>query len=105
MDIIFKDDDPIAYPYGYYYNNEVYCNDYIELINFNYETSWDWLMPVVEKIEKEGYEVDIYSNKCEMATNFGSTLLNPILYDKGSKIESTWLACVQFIQWYNQNKK
>lgn len=64
-----------------------------------YHSSWDWLMPVVERIESLGYEVtirgeivNIYIPNCE---DFGAT--------QKTKIGSTWLAVVEFIKWYNKN--
>lgn len=65
-----------------------------------YHSSWDWLMPVVEKIEaiedSDNYEVDIFGNCCQIGISenaIGET-----------KIEATWNAVILFIQWYNQNK-
>ncbi len=79
-----------------------------------YHLSWNWLMPVVEKIEsiKDTYHgyfgVHIISNNCTIqATNFKSNkpIANPPYYfadyTLNSKIESTWHAVVEFIKWYN----
>src|SRR5437870_607544 len=33
--------------------------------NLKYHTSWDWLMPVVEKIESLDFQADIYWNHCD----------------------------------------
>ena len=68
-----------------------------------YHSSFDWLMPVVEKIEGMGIKVEIEGNGCDI------NRLNPFHpYNNGaacdSKIESVWLALVEFIKWYNQNK-
>jgi hypothetical protein len=71
--------------------------------HMQYHSSWDWLMPVVEKIEaienSDDYEVDIFGNCCEIGTNDNHSAVGK------TKIEATWKAVVQFIQWYNQNKK
>lgn len=79
-----------------------------------YDTSWDWLMPVVEKINEEGYSVDIYGHKF---TNLGMlNTINGCLIEswngKGiaaymgnkTKIGFTYAAVVEFIKWYNINK-
>lgn len=76
-----------------------------------YHSSWDWLMPVVEKIEnslKLKYEVEIGNNLYAVNEN----LYRCIIHDAGnafhlelesnSKAESVWLAVTKFIQWYNQ---
>jgi hypothetical protein len=95
-----------------------------------YHTSWDWLMPVVEKIEglfHKGFAIvvnisgdggyigingtnagaDKYEGKREIANTLNANYFNDFPgADKVSKIEAVWQACVQFIQWYNnQNKK
>lgn len=82
-----------------------------------YDKSWDWLMPVVEKVESiwddyHGYfGVHINSNSCTIQ---GTKLrTNPENYHPayfadytlGSKIESTYAAIVVFIIWYNENIK
>lgn len=70
-----------------------------------FHTSWDWLMPVVEKIEKFGYAssieggdsdegylcdfIDINNMECSCASNYTS------------KIEAVWRSVIQFIEWYN----
>ena len=69
-----------------------------------YDTSWDWLMPVVEKIESfDGFSVRIEGcaayvvngDSCLLIQNTNCTL---------SKIEAVYDMCIQFIQWYNKNK-
>lgn len=80
-----------------------------------YSTSWDWLLPVVEKIENtwidgaksickiQGNRVEIYHTvgykNTDFATNHGYNGEN---YDK---ITSVYKAVVDFIKWYNENKQ
>ena len=58
-----------------------------------YHKSWDWLMPVVEKCligEAESPErliSNIYENICTLSLN------------------STYNACIEFIEWYNLQSK
>ena len=67
-----------------------------------YRSSWDWLMPVVEKIESLGNGVTIYKKGCHV-NDIGIFSTNG--FNHSSKIEQTWKACVEFIKWYNgQNK-
>ena len=96
-----------------------------KLHNLKYHSSWDWLMPVVEKIESihdkhHGYfGVHISSNTCSIqGTNLWKSLLLAIPFDASkpygpvycsdtnaifdTKIESTWYAVVSFIKWYNK---
>jgi hypothetical protein len=84
-----------------------------------YHTSWDWLMPVVEKIESihnkhDGYyAVYIGSNSCTIqGTELHRALKDiegygAVYFDNvtnGTKIESTWQAVIHFIQWYKEAK-
>lgn len=77
---------------------------------FKYHTSWDWLMPVVDKIEKKGCIIEIsYSIVCmcriciigkkyEKAFN--------IINDNNGGIQpisAVYKSIVEFIKWYNQN--
>lgn len=79
-----------------------------------YHSSWDWLMPVVEKIEKfdEGVcSVFIAGTDCDIAFsskyNKDGEDYDAPNFRKSSedKMKSTWQAVVQFVQWYNTPKK
>lgn len=70
-----------------------------------YHTSWDWLMPVVEKIEEDD-EVDVnillngtrifkWRTDMDIVNNVAQ-----ISFDK--KIEHVYDAVVEFIEWYNK---
>jgi len=75
-----------------------------------YNSNWNWLMEVVEKIESL---TDINSSGCFMVLESigfnakfilddGTRIFNPC---KGeTKIEAVYNACVEFIKWYNLNK-
>lgn len=91
------------------FNGELVFNtetrEEFEVEQLKYHTSWDWLMPVVEKIESIGYNVNIRRLK---------TSIHPILEDKelfgfvcgdvSKKLDITYDTIVQFIEWYNENK-
>ena len=92
-----------------------------KLEGLKYDKSWDWLMPVIEKIEKlevKGYEedkefiqqftVEISNEQCvihrDFAPQYWGTETDFLeLYDCNnmSKIESTFTAIVKFIEWFN----
>lgn len=71
-----------------------------------YHNSWDWLMPVVEKIESLGANVLIGRMLCDIKYT------NPLNEDEifeirivsGIKINAVNGAVVKFIKWYNENK-
>jgi hypothetical protein len=83
--------------------------DYLEDC-LKYHKSWDWLMPVVEKIESfifdenNSYNVTIGStNYCIIQDSNGDSV--EIIKDNGeTKLETVYQAVVQFINQYNKNK-
>lgn len=100
-------------------------SDYLEPYHHKFNSSWDWLMPVVEKIETLGYHVQIgiatatagaSNTQCAVIskfTDFGHyDMYNKYFYppqygwsSKSTKIESCWNACIEFIKWYNNQKQ
>lgn len=73
--------------------------------NMKYHTSWDWLMPVVEKIHAEtDVWVTIMYNCCKMHwMTIG--VHEPIMIDEVPTVEAVYTAILQFITWYNQQPK
>lgn len=78
-----------------------------------YHSSWDWLMPVVEKIcntalkSKVHYNTDNYprveivpSGYVQINNLRDTPILTNVSIEK-SLIKAVWKAVVQFIQWYN----
>ena len=76
-----------------------------------YNKDWNWLMQVVEKIEsiEDGiYQVDILQEGCKILKKCSLLIDKTVskLEPDTTKIKSVYLACVEFIKWYNeQNKK
>jgi len=76
-----------------------YKKDFPPLTVLLWDTSWDWLMEVVEKIEKdERYDVDILQHGTRITDNQKEIVNNiaDISFDK--KIEHTYDAVVEFIK-------
>lgn len=74
-------------------------NGYVISHLLKYHLSWDWLLPVLIKIESLGYRWEI-----------GMAEDSPIHYCKVwsigkvkgiSPIDATWGAIIEFIKWYN----
>ncbi len=61
-----------------------------------YDVSWDSLMPVVEKIEKQ-YEVSIIGNECEIAET-GYEWKSICRSNSDSKINAVWQTVVKFVE-------
>lgn len=92
--------------------------DYVDIDTYlennkelQYHTSWDWLMPVVEKIEdiecKETstdlvgyhlYDIEIRQN---VTTIHGTNIEETV----GDKLFNTYQTVVEFIKWYNKQDR
>lgn len=71
-----------------------------------YHSSWDWLIPVVEKIESLDFRVEIIDTRVDIEDFRGfefSKRFEPIV--ENTKIEAVYNACVTFIEWYNSAQK
>jgi hypothetical protein len=89
-------------PYGwtavegrlYAYNDKYYPSQ------LKYHCNWNWIMPVVEKIERMGYDFNINNSHVIVCNSE-----NGYEYDDmaDSKIEIVRLAVVEFIKRHNQN--
>jgi|688.fasta_scaffold855053_3 hypothetical protein len=56
-----------------------------------YHSSWDWLMPVIEKIDEI----------CGIDLHEWDEYINNSLCSKS--LNTTYSACIEFIKWYNKN--
>lgn len=75
-----------------------------------FHTSWNWLMPVVRKIEymEEGvangnFLLECIGNSAKFILDDGTRLFKDNMYD--TKLEAIYQAVVEFIKWYNENKE
>ncbi len=75
------------------------------LENLSYNLSWDWLMPVVEKIYSLGYHYEIQPRGMVIEGWHSSEVLvsKCFVYDKSQK-EIIYDAVVEFINEYNKTK-
>jgi len=68
---------------------------------FHYHDQWNWLMPVVEKIERIREHaitfVTIQSTTCRIWDDDID-----LFHNKDNKLQSTWIAVIEFIEWYNE---
>jgi len=70
-----------------------------------YHTSWDWLMPVVEKIESLGYSYDRINADVFINTQEGKNIIpNPMDGNTMTMLQKTYNAVIEFINQYNKNK-
>lgn len=75
---------------------------------YKFKISWDWLMPVVDKIESLNEVCDFNINYCSVyghevsVSNLYKNTFNPYSVKDETKIEAVYNACLKFIQYYNQ---
>lgn len=106
--------DVYSYSDGIFYSVRGSIEECIEGMNkyVKYHTSWDWLMPVVEKIELMNKETGFMGTftlfgqgrtkvKCYIKENLKHEI--DILSERYG-IAPTYKAVVEFIQWYNTEK-
>ena len=67
-----------------------------------YHEDYNWLMEVVEKIESLGYRIEIVKHICRIYLSNKETI---IISENTPKIEAVYIACVEFIKWYNNQNK
>ena len=81
---------------GYY---RVFPTKCVRVKGLEYHSSWDWLMKVVEKIESLKNSVTIF--------DVGAGIEGLLIIERfgTTKLEGTYLTVVEFIKWYNKNKK
>lgn len=87
---------------------EMYKDDRIlPTQHMEFHSNWNWILKVVEKIENSGATVTIGRMFCEIEYK------DPFDKEKtfsqklvcGIKITSVYATCLEFINWYNQQKK
>lgn len=84
----------------------IHFNSFLDVVyidDFRFHESWDWLMPVVEKIESLGYNVKIYT-WAKGTVHSCSIEGVSIDYNGDSKLRLVYESIIEFIKWYNDNK-
>lgn len=77
-----------------------------DIEDLQYNSSWEWLMPVIEKIESLGAD---FSIKCNKVVLHGFVQKKVEIYrwesdTIRSKMENTFEGVIEFIKWYNKIK-
>jgi len=70
-----------------------------------YHKKWDWLMPVVERIEGIGFPVDIFGRAVSIHKQDGESVIDLSGVSYENKMSTVYNAVVLFIMWYNENQK
>lgn len=84
-------------------NGEIYHfeNDGINQI-VKYDTDWNWLIPVVEKIEGLGFEFNIKLDAAWINRTYYRANFPLVSFICDTKLESVYAAVTQFITFYNE---
>lgn len=75
-----------------------------------FHSDWNWLMGVIEKIESLPAMKDngnfFFEINQDSVTVFNSTRMDIVIevIGQGSRINNTYQAVIEFIQWYNEQK-
>jgi hypothetical protein len=89
---------------------DIYC---IRTEQLGYHSSWDWLMPVVKRINDICTEKGTpLSNRSREQEHLPNALDNPLHWKSWSyhrvslttEIETVWQSVVNFIKWHNENQ-
>lgn len=78
--------------------------------DMKYHSSWDWLMPVVEKIQSLNYGFSFKGLPAQdgfgghTIVMFYHAMESRTKHSSGSFIENVYSAAVEFIKWYNESK-
>lgn len=77
-----------------------------DIHEIKYNSSWDWLMPVVEKIDSMGYNVQISRISCKISKILETEkpIISLACGDISQKIELCFTSIISFLEWYNKNK-
>lgn len=79
--------------------------EYVDLEDLDFNSDWNCLMKVVEKIENlpnGRFKIEIYNNICRIYDH--EEFDEVVELSENTKIEATCNACVEFIEWHNQQK-
>lgn len=79
------------------------CRKTVEL---NFEHDYNMIFKVVKIIESSGdFKVRIEKNYCSIICLNNNITFDNIIISSMSKIKSIFIACVNFVEWYNLNIK
>ena len=85
-----------------FWTNTIKAHKFDNVMNLQFNSDWNWLMEVVEKIESIGFTFETKKNWARI-TRKGENIILRWEEDK-TKIEAVYNACIEFIKWYNENK-
>ena len=91
-----------------------YYRDDATHVTLRYDSDWNWIMPVVEKIQSiditpapnyKGYRIEIVVGGYVKINGFPMPPIFINVSVEGNLITAIWKAVVSFIEWHNNLKK
>ena len=93
------------YLYEGWYKNHEHNHRLCDFNGLKYHSDWNWLMEVVEKIERLGYVFEIKITGCRINQIENGSIIVLRWEEDKTKIEAVYNACLEFIKWYNEQNK
>ena len=84
------------------YSWRIGCIETLKETHLNYHSEWGWLMPVLEKLENLGYEININGNECYVLQPNIKGKLVTHCKNWTNKLETIYNSVVSTINWHNQ---
>lgn len=98
-----KEQDGVLFYYPKDTSPSMYRN--LSSSGIKYHKEWDWLMPVVDKLEELGYEININGNDCYVQQPNRKGRL--VIHCKNwiNKLQCVYQAVISTINWHNLQEK
>ena len=79
---------------------------FTECVIYPFSSDWNYLMPIIKRIESLGFEVLIGRISCQVNSVLDreNAISSMVCGDVSKKIEITHQAVIQFIKWYNNQQ-
>lgn len=76
---------------------------FVDRVKYPYESDFNYLMPVIRKIEEQGFVVNIAGISCKVhkVLDEKNTIASWVCGDLSKKNEIVYKSVIQFIEWYN----
>jgi hypothetical protein len=72
--------------------------------HYHYHKEWDWLMPVIQKIDTMGFDVKIGRISCSISRILEKEpIVSLVCGDISKKSELVFSTIVRFIEWFNKH--
>ncbi len=80
---------------------------FVECVKYPFDTDFNYLIPIIKKIEELGYVVHIAGIKYQVykVLEEENTIISLVCGDLSKKTKMTYELIISFIEWYKENVK